>query len=68
MTSIGDAELVTVRSVRRVPVMTIWSLSIGTGQVPLPAPERALPVHPARSGIRREQRRQNQQPMRKESA
>ena len=27
MTSIGEAELVTVRSVRRVPVMTIWSLS-----------------------------------------
>ena len=32
MTSIGEAELVTVRSVRRVPVMTIWSES--TGEVP----------------------------------
>ena len=31
MTSIGDAELVTVRSVRRVPVMTIWSLLAGGG-------------------------------------
>jgi hypothetical protein len=26
ITSIGDAEVVTVRSVRRVPVMMIWSL------------------------------------------
>jgi hypothetical protein len=29
ITSTGDGELVTVRSLRRVPVMTIWSLGGG---------------------------------------
>src|SRR5258708_33296069 len=31
MTSIGEADVVTVRSVRRVPVMTIWSLLTAVG-------------------------------------